>query len=436
MTFAADKVVMSGKSAARRFAISDDLFFDLTLLFIPVLAAFNIEFMGQILVSDFFIPLLTVVIVLVRGIPPSRIVYLTLGAAALWVMALVLSDMLNDSLPANYLRGWARNGLACCYLVYFLCALRPTMRSMAMVVLGLVSSLIIAYSGIASNFGSFVKFGGGMTGTWVLCLAAMWGWRSRKPLLSMFAIFVWMLVALSQNVRSVMTVDFIVLALCVLSYYFHTQLRKVSVPVMLVILLVAGGGSGAVLATTYGYVADSGALGPSAQTKFRRQSRGSNLASIWNARPELRVASAVIAQSPLLGHGSWYHDEKITAAELLFSSYAEAENPTAIAQDIVKRGGVESMGHSTILQSWVEAGIVGAAFWAWVIIVCLAAIARSLRYPTIMAPLVFIAATDLIWETLFSPFGNTARMVDMAGLALVLISLTFKTHSEPKKHTA
>lgn len=415
----------TGVSPGLRIEVSRDAFVDLALFIVPLFGAFQVTFVGQILLSDILVLPLTAVVLVVRGIPPTRVVYITIAAGFLWVLSLVVADIVNDTDAGNYLRGWARTGLAFAYIVFFVCATRPTPRSLSMLALGLAAGNIlqalIYYENV--DFAWFMKFYGGIGVTWILCVFAVRRWRAGKPFLPILGLWVWMLVALSQNNRSLMTIDFLAAGLMTSAIYLRPQLRRMRISTILFLLLAVGGGLGAGLITAYGAIAGSGLLGDEAELKYRIQAQGGNLLQIWNARPELRVGLNVAADSPILGHGSWYRNTDVAATALHGSGYVPIGSQEGFIQAIAGPNSYRSLGHSSMLQAWVEAGILGAAFWLWVIGVCVLAVLRSLQRPTVLSPLVFLAATALAWDALFSPFANIQRMTNMAELAIVLVGI-------------
>lgn len=408
------------------FGLSDDQIFDLLLLFIPILGIIGFRFTGEILASDLLVPFALVAGLACRGMPSGRAFHIVLIGLALWMVALVASDVLNHTSASNYLRGWARNGLICIYLIAFACLLRPNPRSMTMVVAGLAICLVVRNQiQRAGDFTWFMKMGGGQAIMWVLSIWAMYTFRKGKPVPPILAMFLCTALALAGNVRSIMVTSFGAALLCIAAYYGHRLFRRVSIPVVLVICLVGGGALAGGLVTVYSGLVSSGALGKGAKSKYDFQARGSTLEEIWNARPELRVASAVIGDSPILGHGSWYYDPKVAAAELLFSTYIDAdENKGAVVRGVLLTGGQQAMGHSIVLQSWVESGILGAAFWIWVLGLCVTVILRNVQRPTILSPLLFMAAVSLSWDTLFSPLLGIQRVTNMIEFAIILVIMT------------
>jgi hypothetical protein len=67
--------------------------------------------------------------------------------------------------------------------------------------------------------------------------------------------------------------------------------------------------------------------------------------------------------------------------------------------------------HSFLLGAWVEAGLLGAIFWAWVIILPVRVLLRPHSLTDFPIPLIAFIAFLFIWDILFSPFGSMARFV-------------------------
>jgi predicted membrane protein len=63
------------------------------------------------------------------------------------------------------------------------------------------------------------------------------------------------------------------------------------------------------------------------------------------------------------------------------------------------------------LQAWVWAGIAGALFWAWVFVFTARTFIRIYPPTTPLLPLFSLIALSLLWEILFSPFGEEVRII-------------------------
>jgi hypothetical protein len=64
--------------------------------------------------------------------------------------------------------------------------------------------------------------------------------------------------------------------------------------------------------------------------------------------------------------------------------------------------------HSYLFGAWVESGIVGAVFWAWVLWLAAKSLMRATGREPLILFLAFIGML-LIWNILFSPYGTDAR---------------------------
>jgi hypothetical protein len=67
--------------------------------------------------------------------------------------------------------------------------------------------------------------------------------------------------------------------------------------------------------------------------------------------------------------------------------------------------------HSHFFGGWVEAGLIGAIFWGWVLSLPLRAIIRLFHSNDPHMPLLSFIAFFLIWDILFSPFGAIRRFL-------------------------
>lgn len=404
----------------------DQSFFNGALLCVLLLAAFQVQIGGQVLLCDFLILPLTITAVITRGLPRTAWTKICLLAVFAWLFALMLADIVNGSSIDNIARGWLRNGLACSYLVFFVTVLRPQKKSLIMAALGMGICMVgIAFSEQTALV-DIVKFGLGPGLLWLVCGASMYSWARGRCLWSVVGIASLMLLALFVAARSFLSYTVIVLCLMLMAYYAHRFLRLLNPFAFIAVLVVGAAGVAGGIAAGYGSVVSTGMLGEAAKHKYEVQSKGGLIGTIWNARPEMRIATRVVADNPILGHGSWYRNEQIAALELLFSNYVSSTSSQQEAKAIIESGGVQAMGHSAILQSWVEAGIVGAFFWLLVFVTCLVGITRQLQHPTVLSPLVFVAATELMFDSLFSPFVAAQRVSNMLELAVVLTALGVK----------
>ena len=116
------------------------------------------------------------------------------------------------------------------------------------------------------------------------------------------------------------------------------------------------------------------------------------------------MSTRAIADSPIIGHGSWAKDVYYVA----------------ILRDILESNGFKATGesdedlipsHSHLLGAWVELGLLGGLFWIIVLIIATLAFYSCIRKPRIPATLVGFVLVSLIWDVLFSPFANSQRFM-------------------------
>lgn len=103
----------------------------------------------------------------------------------------------------------------------------------------------------------------------------------------------------------------------------------------------------------YGTAVESGLLGRDALVKYRDQTSG-EVPLILGGRSESLVAVQAIADSPVLGHGSWARDRRYV--ELHHAIKVEYGLPVFDAER-GKRDLIPT--HSYLLGSWVEGGFLG-----------------------------------------------------------------------------
>lgn len=169
------------------------------------------------------------------------------------------------------------------------------------------------------------------------------------------------------------------------------------------------------LVAIYSYTASSGLLGPDAQRKYELQSQGDGNV-ILGGRSELYGSLAAIEDSPIFGHGSWARDP--TYAALRIQSMRQAG--IRVSQDDIKSDYIPT--HSHLFGSWVEAGILGAAFWLWALVIAIRGIYRAVRMPSPLSGFIAFVGFSLMWDILFSPISNAARVLTIGRLSLMMFA--------------
>jgi O-antigen ligase len=153
----------------------------------------------------------------------------------------------------------------------------------------------------------------------------------------------------------------------------------------------------------YDYAAGSGLLGESAQGNYEMQASG-KYGLLVGGRSEILVSGRAIFDSPFLGHGSWAKDDKYSSLLMELRRQAGYIGGAGDEEDLIPT-------HSHLFGSWVEAGLSGAIFWAWVLGLPVLFLFRPHREVECLAPISAFVAFLLIWDILFSPYGAGLRIM-------------------------
>jgi O-antigen ligase len=221
-------------------------------------------------------------------------------------------------------------------------------------------------------------------------------------------------VSLYHNFKSLFGITFLVGVLNVISHVYRARrLRPVTLLAAGVIVAAAYFAATA----AYSTLALDGTLGGIAQDSMRRR-EASSLGFLLSGRSESLISTRAIAESPILGHGSWARDPEYV------TRYIEILRARGVRQDtaaLVRWGTIPT--HSHLLGAWVEAGLLGALFWAY----CLALTVRAAAQVTLSgmkgSVVVGFLMILLSWDILFSPYGAERRFYDAAYLVIAVIML-------------
>jgi hypothetical protein len=270
-------------------------------------------------------------------------------------------------------------------------------------------------SGLGSDFlGTGWKFGYGqlVTAAIFLVSAALVSSRVTK-LAGRLLPFLTAAFTLSQNARNL----FGLTVLSALAFAFSAGRRRAQSPAIFALICVGGLVAGWAATSAYSYAADSGLMGIEAKQKYDVQTSG-DLGVILGGRTELLSSTQAIADSPIIGHGSWardirYVEEMVTRLER--AGYLIEGDP--FADDLIPS-------HSHLLGAWVEAGVLGAAFWVWAGWVAVRGLWAAITRPTPLTGFIVFVGLSLLWDILFSPFGLERRVITPAWLVLMMIVAT------------
>ena len=189
-----------------------------------------------------------------------------------------------------------------------------------------------------------------------------------------------------------------------------TLSKSRKLPVFQALLLIVI--STTIFSAIYANLASDGSLGVKAQSKLIAQtSKGGNI--ILNSRSELLFAGRAIAESPILGFGSYAKMSPQLRIEIL-----DFLNKNQIYYELgplTRNYGDRIPVHSMILQWWLWFGILGICFPISLFLLCF----KSIRNSDIDILNYFLAVNG-IWNVLFSPYGEAYRLLVPLTILLLL----------------
>ncbi len=156
----------------------------------------------------------------------------------------------------------------------------------------------------------------------------------------------------------------------------------------------------------YGAVVERGWMGAEEQVKYESQSRSE--LGLLAGRAEFLSSLAAVADSPLLGHGSWARDRKGYGFRLVTATGGGR-------RDILLRAASISAGtalipcHSHLLQGWVWHGLAGGLFWMVVGGIVVIYVRRALGVLRPVRGYALLLMLMAGWDILFSPFAFRPR---------------------------
>ena len=363
-------------------------------------------FVGYIFVGEMALPLLALVSMFSRKKEKSineALFFRFIVAAVLSLTGFVISDLVRGSSPEQYLRGWGRNVLIASDFISLALITRTNRRDLWWFVLGF---------GIGGMFYLRLTFhaplafwkhdelngrGYGLYATMVVaalsrflppsaaagCFGVLafksffWDYRSLAGLCTTIAAVLWFrrkegrrLVFSRQNI-----VKYALLAALVFSaMYAGLKIND-----------------------------DEG----------RRATSDSGRVFMW-----LWSFRAILA-SPLIGYGSWSQSKAVIDSQTQVAEELFGERSTDI--DVGSAGGV----HSELLGSWVEGGLLGAAFFIFLSWVLLRYLKRALllRPLDFLTPVVLFAWLNELGDLAAAPIGSESRpLVGLAAATVVLVA--------------
>lgn len=383
---------------------------DIFVFVAPLLSFVKFDVVGQLYLTELLLAALLPFLVIRYGRRlAARLPRMAIALLVVWLLAQIATDLIRNSALEDYARGWALIGFTLinfCAL-YLLLAGKP--KRLVLFTAGAALGGIAAYL-LAPNeyaLGDPWKFGYGNEVSWLLVLIAVAFAKGRRFVRLWPAAVLLLAVALLNvymGFRSAGGIAF--LASCYLAAQVLWRPRSKPTrnrPLQLVMLVsvVVASAWGAV--QLYEHSVQAGWLGEEARQKYEMQAAG-EYGLILGGRSEILVSGRAVLDSPVIGHGSWAKDCRYA------SLYIEIRQRAGYYPG---EGNEECLipAHSHLMGAWVQAGVLGAVFWMWVLTLPVRTLARLYTIPERLVPLVALLAFLLIWDIFFSPFGGERRFI-------------------------
>ncbi len=361
----------------------------------------TLTLVGEVYAVELLLPIAALGAVFARtgnAVFRERMLWLLLLALGVTLAGYVMSDFIRDTRPEQYLRGWGRILLLVTDFVALCTLFCQDRRNLWWFALGMGVGGILHLRLILHTPISIWKFGYAEP---MLLFAAATGYFLPVRLAA-----AWLgalgVVSMWFDFRSFGAICFLLAA------YIWLRARRPHQPLTgsakILKVVVAGGVAGVLVLGTL-------AITESEYSSLRRaQSNAGRTAAI-------ETGLFAIAQSPLIGYGSWTENRELASTYL--KRYLEKRG----MHDPNMDSGKFFSPHSQILQSWVEGGVLGAAFFLvlgyWLL--------RSTRWLVFGRPMDMLTTLLLylyvscFWNMFMSPFTAPHRIQIALGAAIVVL---------------
>ncbi|MCR5879506.1 hypothetical protein [Phenylobacterium sp. J367] len=378
------------------------------LLIAGLLSAVQIRAIGTLFGTDLLLTLAFPIVLWKRfGSIDWRHLAPLLLLMVLWLGGQIVSDLVRDTPFVDYARGWARIALMFTGLVTVALISRMRIVPIMAFSVGLAISGVIAATLFPNAYqqGQPWKFGFALpVALLTTALASSVSLRGPAGAAVRYSPLALGALNLFLNYRSMFALLLGTSGMIAIADAFRRRRpgARIASPIFAAVLVIGVIAGGLLAAKTYEILASNGTLGPVAHEKYVQQSQG-DLGVILGGRGESLVTLRAIADSPWLGHGSWAKDRYYVGLRVvLLRARGVNARDVGIDSELIPT-------HSYFFGSWVEAGLLGAVFWAAAFLVGALALIRLVDCPPAAAPFVGFSLLQLLWNIPFSPFGADVR---------------------------
>jgi len=388
--------------------------------FVPMLMFVDLNLVGRLFLSEILLLCMLPLLLVMRGkalLAPLPRKLILFGLA--WLLSQIVTDVIMDTPFEDWSRGWAKIIFLLLNFSAIYLFLNGKEKRFFLFAAGIAAGQILTYFFNPSVFVEDYpwKFGYGLAVTSFFVLATQIGFvvfLGGRYWQSAIILFMGML-NLYFDFRSLGVICLLVGVFVFVNNSKRIGLGKIKLR-KLAMLFFIGTVSIYTINSLYNYGAADGWFGREVKEKYLWQSVG-DMGVLLGGRSEILASSQAVIDSPFIGHGSWAKDQKYIAIlqdSLLQHGYAFAWMGES---DLIPS-------HSYIMGAWVEAGIGGAIFWFWCVLLAARALVATYGSNMVLTPLIAFVAFGLLWNIPFSPFGAQGRLNAAYDLSLMIFALT------------
>jgi hypothetical protein len=393
---------------------------DVVVLVIALTATSTVHFVGDLPISEVILLALLPVILAARGRrvlqPEFKALFFLLG---LWLLGQAVSDIYRHTAELDWIRGDATIIFFGFDLLGLAVLLRKNDRRKVIFLAGAAIGSILVTMLHPSAFAQDQpwKFGYGLGVITLVLLVSSHFYARRRYLIAGLLIVGVAGVNLLENFRGPIGQLLIVIALVfpvIPAQLGRLRILPRSGAARVAILLMLSLSAAWVAGRLVDLVTSAGLISEEARQKNEAQANAGSL--LLGGRPEIQVSLQAVKDSPILGFGSWAQDPKYI--EMLYD--IEVEQGVIDESDLSEFETNFIPTHSHLMGAWVWAGILGAAFWFYILWLTARATIRVAILRPPLAPVYAYLVLGMFWQILFSPFGLNARMYDAVAIVVMI----------------
>lgn len=358
-----------------------------------------------------------------------------------WFLGAYISDVYNDSLTDDILKGLGTIAFFITNLVFSYWALKDNHYRIIWFLTGAFLSSFLQLFMFTSMSLQQQMVENGLTGVWeawsvyfiapaVLIFAFYYYVSQRKLVIAVIFFYaVYSIFNMSRNQFLIYSLVGLLLITfgSVKSYkeglikqrFLQSRSLRYLFLIFLGLLVVKG---------SYEYLAGQGYLGEEAYRKYEMQKVDSKL-GLASGRKEFWMGLYAVKDSPILGFGSFAKDNNNYA--LRFLQYFDPDNLMAINSFRYK---TDIPAHSHIVCAWVWHGLAGLFFWSYIVYLLLLFLWKYLVKDPPLIAFSLLLSFIFLWNIFFSPFGD--RIGEAMRIIYIILSMNYLDKQNSRKKYA